>query len=61
MHFFAIFGIGDRKRDRFRNRRMRKQYGIEVPEAEYIKLATLDSCAEYLTPKFDAIAAKKAS
>jgi acyl carrier protein len=34
---------------------LRKRYGIEVPEAEYIKLATLDSCAEYLEPKFAAL------
>jgi acyl carrier protein len=34
---------------------LRKRYGIEVPEAEYIKLATLDSCAEYLGPKFAAL------
>jgi len=33
---------------------LRKQHGIEVPEAEYPKLASLDSCAEYLTPKFNA-------
>lgn len=31
---------------------LRKQYGIEVPEADYPQLASLDSCAEYLTPKF---------
>jgi len=34
---------------------LRKQHGIEVPEADYIQLASLDSCAEYLTPKFDAL------
>jgi len=33
---------------------LRKQHGIEVPEDDYPKLATLDSCAEYLTPKFAA-------
>ncbi len=32
---------------------LRKQHGIEVPEAEYPQLASLDSCAEYLTPKFN--------
>jgi len=37
---------------------LRKQHGIEVPEADYIQLASLDSCAEYLTPKFNALAAK---
>ncbi len=26
--------------------------------ADYMQLATLDSCAEYLTPKFNALAAK---
>lgn len=30
---------------------LRKRYGIEVPEEEYPKLATLDSCVEYLGPK----------
>lgn len=33
---------------------LRKQHGVEVPEADYPKLASLDSCAEYLTPKFNA-------
>lgn len=33
---------------------LRKQHGIEVPEADYPQLASLDSCAEYLTPKFNA-------
>jgi len=37
---------------------LRKRHGIEVPEADYQQLASLDSCAEYLTPKFDALAAK---
>ncbi len=32
---------------------LRKQYGIEVPESDYPRLASLDSCAEYLTPKFN--------
>ena len=30
---------------------LRKRYGIEVPEEDYPKLATLDSCVEYLGPK----------
>ena len=30
---------------------LRKRYGVEVPEADYPRLATLDSCVEYLTPK----------
>ena len=29
---------------------LRKRYGVEVPEADYPKLASLDSCVEYLTP-----------
>ena len=33
---------------------LRKRHGIEVPEADYMQLASLDSCAEYLTPKFQA-------
>jgi acyl carrier protein len=33
---------------------LRKRHGIEVPEKDYQQLASLDSCAEYLTPKFDA-------
>jgi hypothetical protein len=37
---------------------LRKRHGIEVPEADYIRLASLDSSAEYLTPKFNALAAK---
>lgn len=32
---------------------LRKQHNIEVPEADYSHLASLDSCAEYLTPKFN--------
>jgi acyl carrier protein len=31
---------------------LRKQHGIEVPEEDYVQLASLDSCAQYLTPKF---------
>ena len=37
---------------------LRKRHGIEVPEADYLRLASLDSSAEYLTPKFNALAAK---
>ena len=33
---------------------LRKRYKIEVPKEEYINLATLDSCATYLRPKFEA-------
>jgi len=32
---------------------LRKQHGIEVPEEDYPKLASLESCGEYLTPKFN--------
>ena len=34
---------------------LRKRHGIEVPESDYMKLSTLDGCAEYLTPKFTAL------
>ena len=34
---------------------LRKRYGIEVPEKDYIQLASLDSCAAYLVPKFAAL------
>jgi acyl carrier protein len=37
---------------------LRKRHGIEVPEGDYGQLASLDSCAAYLTPKFNAVAAK---
>ena len=37
---------------------LRKRHGIEVPEADYVHLASLDSSADYLTPKFNALAAK---
>ena len=30
---------------------LRKKYGVEVPEADYPRLATLSSCVEYLEPK----------
>ena len=30
---------------------LRKQYLVEVPEADYPKLNTLASCVEYLSPK----------
>ena len=32
---------------------LRKKYGINVPESDYVQLASLDSCAEYLTPIFN--------
>jgi acyl carrier protein len=37
---------------------LRKRYGLEVPEADYPQLASLESCAEYLTPKFNALPAR---
>lgn len=36
---------------------LRKQYKIEVPEADYMELATLDGCVNYLLPKFQERAA----
>jgi acyl carrier protein len=33
---------------------LRKKHGIEVPEEDYPQLASLDSCADYLLPKFTA-------
>jgi len=38
---------------------LRKRHSIEVPEADYGRLASLDSCAEYLTPKFNALEARR--
>jgi acyl carrier protein len=31
---------------------LRKKYSINVPEADYIHLESLDSCANYLVDKF---------
>jgi len=31
---------------------LRKRHKVEVPSEDYGRLATLDSCVEYLTPKF---------
>jgi acyl carrier protein len=33
---------------------LRKRHGVEVPEADYPKLASLDSCGEYLADKISA-------
>ena len=30
---------------------LRKRYGIEVPEADYANLATVNSCIDYLEPQ----------
>ena len=32
---------------------LRKRYGVQVPEAEYGELATLDGCATYLGPNLE--------
>ena len=34
---------------------LRKRYKIEVPKEDYTKLATLDGCISYLTPKLQAV------
>lgn len=31
---------------------LKKRYKIEVPQEDFPKLATLNSCVEYLAPKF---------
>jgi acyl carrier protein len=31
---------------------LRKRHKVEVPSEDYSHLATLNSCVEYLTPKF---------
>jgi acyl carrier protein len=31
---------------------LRKRHKVEVPQEDYPKLATLESCVAYLTPKF---------
>ncbi len=36
---------------------LRKRYKVEVPKEDYQELATLDSCAEYLAPKLQTVAA----
>lgn len=35
---------------------LRKRHKIDVPKEDYPRLATLDSCADYLGPKFAAVA-----
>lgn len=37
---------------------LRKQYGVEVPEADYPQLATLDGCVSYLEPHLSSKSAK---
>lgn len=36
---------------------LRKKYSVEVPEEDYMKLATLDGCVEYLEPKLKDVSA----
>lgn len=31
---------------------LKKRHKVEVPQEDYGKLASMDSCVEYLTPKF---------
>jgi acyl carrier protein len=33
---------------------LRKRYQIQIPEADYPQLATLDSCVSYLMPRLQA-------
>jgi acyl carrier protein len=33
---------------------LRKRYKIQIPEADYPQLATLDSCVNYLMPRLEA-------
>jgi acyl carrier protein len=40
---------------------LRKRHQIEVPEADYMRLATLDGCVEYLGPKLSERARGRAS
>ncbi|MCK4659588.1 MAG: acyl carrier protein [Phycisphaerae bacterium] len=35
---------------------LRKRYKIEVPKEDYPRLASLDGCAEYLTPRLQGVA-----
>ncbi len=34
---------------------LRKRYKVEVPKEDYPRLATLDGCAEYLTPRLEGV------
>ncbi len=33
---------------------LRKRYQVQIPEADYPQLATLDSCVNYLMPRLEA-------
>ena len=35
---------------------LRKRHKIEVPKEDYPQLASLDSCVQYLSPRFGAVA-----
>lgn len=35
---------------------LKKRHKVEVPQEDYPRLATMNSCVEYLTPKFQALA-----
>ena len=32
---------------------LRKRYGVQVPEEDYMELATLQGCVDYLAPKLE--------
>jgi acyl carrier protein len=32
---------------------LRKRYGVQVPEQDYMQLATLQGCVDYLAPKLE--------
>lgn len=34
---------------------LKKRHKVEVPQEDYPRLATMNSCVEYLTPKFQAL------
>jgi acyl carrier protein len=40
---------------------LRKRYGVQVPEEDYMQLATLQGCADYLGPKLAEKSLKVAS
>ena len=35
---------------------LKKRHKVEVPQEDYPKLATMQSCVDYLSPKFQALA-----
>jgi acyl carrier protein len=38
---------------------LRKRYGVQVPEEDYGRLATLSGCVEYLAPKLEGKAPRR--